>query len=155
MLKLLACVIILLCGVGTGVYLLRRLSSRFQILESFYTTLHRASVRISYTSCDLCEAFSDNFAGFTFGYTDPFDNQWNELIARYRFVLKEEDMKILSDFIKDMGATDSDGQQKIIEMYSGMLEEQMRKARDEINEKSKLYRVLPLSVAIILSLLII
>ena len=155
MIKLILCILIVFSGAVTGVYYSRRLFRRRDTLASFLSLFHKASIMMIYEAPDLCKLFHDNAFEFEFHYDEPFDVQWMELIGRYRPVLKEKDLEVLSDFIKNMGSTDMESQQRHLGMYSHLLEEQLKEAGEEVIGKGRLYQVLPLSAGIVISLLLI
>ena len=156
MIKLILCILIVFSGAVTGVYYSRRLFRRRDTLASFLSLFHKASIMMKYEAADLCKLFHDNAFEFEFHYDEPFDVQWMKLIGRYRPVLKEKDLEVLSDFIKNMGSTDMESDRDISgSTYSHLLEEQLKEAGEEVIGKGRLYQVLPLSAGIVISLLLI
>lgn len=155
MIKLILCMMIVFSGALIGAYYSRKLIRRKDTLASFLSLFQRASIMIAYENSDLCKLFSDNFAGYDFLYDKSFDIQWLEFIDRFHYVLKAKDREILSDFIRNMGVSDVESQQRHLAMYSRLLEEQLDDAGEEVIGKSRLYQVLPLSAGIVVSLLLI
>lgn len=155
MLRLILCLLIVLSGVMIGLYCSQRLSKRKTTLSEFSSMLGRAKLLISYSADELCRIFSDNFAGYVFKSDEAFDVQWAELISRYRSVLSDDDISVLTGFAEGIGASDAESQIQHIELYIRLLGEQISSAQRDIDEKSKLYRVLPVSAALILSILLI
>ena len=139
----------------SGLHLSRRLVKRRDILQGFDVMFHRALIQIEYNAGDLCEAFSDNYAQFTFKHGVPFDNQWKTFVHSYSGTLNKEDMSLLLDFIRDLGTVDCDSQRRHLIMYSQLLEQQIESAKEDIRTKSKMYRIIPLSAGIIISLMMI
>ena len=155
MLKLILCLVIVISGAMIGLYYSQRLSRRKAVLSDFCSMLNKAKLMISYNAADLCEVFSDNFADFVFTHGEPFGTQWAELVSQYRAVLSDEDVSVLSGFADGIGASDTESQIQHIELYIKLLNERIESAQRDIDEKSKLYRVLPISAALVLSILLI
>lgn len=154
-LKLILCILILFSGTLIGLHLSQRLTRRRDILLGFDGMLHRAAIQIEYNAGDLCEVFSDNFADFTFQHNRPFDEQWAELLDSFSYILTKEDMRMLSEFTKGLGTADSEAQRSHIALYIQFLGEHIASAQEEIQVKSKMYRIIPLSLGMVLSLLLI
>ena len=117
--------------------------------------LKRASILISYSSGDLYEIFSENFSGFGFVRDRPFDIQWTEFIKSISDGLKKEDIILLENIIDGLGSTDKASQQRYLDMNTALIEEQIAQAQSDIDTKSKLYRIMPLSIGLFISILII
>ena len=153
--KLFLCIIILFCGAAAGLHLSRRLIRRRDVLSGFEVMFHRALIQIEYNAGDLCEAFSDNFAQISFRHDLPFDEQWKSFVNSFSGVLTKEDISLLLDFLRDLGTADSESQRRHIAMYSKLIQEQINSAKEDIQIKSKMYRIVPLSAGIMISLLLI
>ena len=154
-LKLILSILILFSGALIGLHLSQRLTRRKDVLLGFDSMLHRAAIQIEYNAGDLCEVFSDNFADFTFQHSKPFDEQWTEFLDGFSYVLTKEDMHMLSEFTKGLGTADSEAQRSHIALYIQLLGEHIASAREEIQVKSKMYRIIPLSLGMVLALLLI
>lgn len=154
-LKLFSCIVILFCGAIVGVHLSHRLVKRRDILAEFDMMLHRTLIQIEYNAGDLYEAFSDNFAGYSFDRNAPFDEQWRDLVKSCSAVLTKEDRFLLTGFSDGFGTADSESQRRHIIMCRQLLREQIDSAKEDIRTKSKMYRIVPLSAGIVISLLLI
>ena len=117
--------------------------------------LEEAAVRMTYTSDSLAQLFADNFAGYFFLPDQPFDRQFHEMTLRFKDFLKDEDIRLLDDFAKDLGTGDIASEQKHIRMYIELLDERCEDARAEALQKGKLYRILPLSAGIASAVLLV
>lgn len=155
MLKLILGLFIVFSSALIGLHFSQRLTERKRILQEFSALLKKAEVMISYSAADLCKVFSDNFADYQFIYGEPFDAQWAELVNKYKSLLNDEDISVLTGFAQGIGATDTDNQSLHIGMYISLLDERIGSANRDIEEKSKLYRVLPLSAGLMLAILLI
>ena len=153
--KLILCIVILFCGAVIGIHLSQKLIRRRDILTQFDLLFHTALIRIEYNAGDLCEVFADNFAGFVFEHTIPFDIQWHRFIDGFTYVLTKEDIEMLRSFTKDLGAADVDSQRQHITLFGELLKEHISQAQDDIQKKAKMYRIIPLSVGMVISLMVI
>ena len=155
MIKLMLCIVILFCGAVIGIHLSQRLTRRRDILTQLEVLFHSALIRIEYNAGDLCEVFSDNFADFSFVHTIPFDIQWRRFIDGFSYVLSKEDIKMLRSFTNNLGAADIDSQRQHIALFSELLKKHINEAQDDIQKKAKMYRIIPLSVGMVISLMVI
>ena len=155
MLKMFLCILILFCSAVIGLHLSQRLKRRLDSLLGFEQLFHRAAIRIEYNAGDLCEVFSDNFVRFDFRHDIPFVVQWERFVRHFSGVLSKDDLKLLSDFSAGLGAADIASQQKHISLYTKLLQEHIEQARREIDTKSKMLRIVPLSLGMAVSLLMI
>ncbi|WP_405343856.1 stage III sporulation protein AB [Ruminococcus sp.] len=155
MIKLILCIVILFCGAVIGIHLSQKLIRRRDILTQFDLLFHTALIRMEYNAGDLCEVFADNFAGFVFEHTIPFDIQWHRFIDGFTYVLSKEDIEMLRSFTKDLGAADVDSQRQHITLFGELLKEHISQAQDDIQKKAKMYRIIPLSVGMVISLMVI
>lgn len=154
-LKLILCILILFSGALIGLHLSQRLTRRRDILLGIDGMLHRAVIQIEYNAGDLCEVFSDNFAGYTFHHSLPFDVQWVQFTDSFAYILTKEDIRMLREFTKGLGTADCEAQRSHIALYIQLLQEHIASAQEEIQEKSKMYRIIPISLGMVLSLLLV
>ena len=155
MLKLILGLVIVFCGALIGLYYCGKLRRRVELLSEFETLFQRASIRIAYNAGNLCEVFSENFDGFVFRYSRPFKEQWEDWIQGFRQLLSQEEYATLKAFSDGLGASDTDSQQRHIELYGKLLREHIQAAQEDYQKKGKLYRVLPISLSLVLAILII
>lgn len=152
--KLLLCMMIVAASLAIGLYLNSRLTERTKILSSYITMLEEAAVRMSYTSDHLAALFADNFAGFVFDEHQPFAEQFCHMTRRYKDVLTEEDIRVLDDFTRDLGVSDTASQLKHIRLSVTLLTQHLESAREEVRKKSKVRLILPLSVGLAAAILL-
>lgn len=155
MIKLFLCILILFCGAVIGLHFSQRLTRRKDILTEFDVLFHRAMIGIEYNAGDLCEVFSDNFAEFEFEHTIPFQVQWTRFIDSFSYALSKDDTRMLLSFTNELGAADCESQKQHISLYSELLREHIAKAQEDIRTKAKMYRIIPLSVGMVISLMVI
>ena len=154
-LKLLLCILIIFCGAVIGLHFSQRLIRRRDVLQGFDKLFHRAMIQIAYNAGNLCEVFSENFADHPFSHSVPFDVQWLRFIDSFRLILSKDDLDVLSDFTKGLGAADCASQQRHITLYVRLLQEHIESAQEDIRTKSKMYRLVPLSAGIVIALMMI
>lgn len=155
MLKMLSCVLIISCSTIVGFSYSTKLYERKKILENFVLLLKNYSTRIRYNSQCLSVVFSDNFMNYSFCDDKPFCDQWIKMLEQYFKILSVDDIRILTDFSKSVGTADEQSEQKNIEMYTKLLQANIEKAKDDIAQKSKLYRTLGLSLGLVIAILLI
>ncbi len=124
------------------------------MLGDYIILLDRAAERLSYTGESLAAVFAENFAGFRFDPSRPFDDQWERMADTYRDVLKKEDREVLAGFAHDAGRGDPEAELRHIRLYQSLLKERLDDARDACTKKSALYRILPFSVGLAVTIII-
>lgn len=149
------CILILFSSAVIGISLSQRPVRRRDTLLDFEKLLHRAAVKIEYNAGDLCEVFSDNFADYSFRHSMPFSVQWTELIQSFSHVLTKADVRMLQEFAEGLGTADCEAQQNHIALYLKLLQEHVGSAQEDIRVKSRMYRVVPVSVGVVIALLLI
>ena len=154
MVKMLLCILLIFCGCVIGVHLSQKLLRRREILSGFDGMFHRASIRIAYNAGDLYEVFADNFAGQEFSHALPFSVQWERFVKGFSYLLSKEDVAMLLEFTKELGTADCESQLRHIQMYSRLIQDQIADAQEAIRTKSKMVRIIPAAIGMILSLLL-
>lgn len=153
--KLVLCTGIVISGALIGLHYSVKLTSRLDILQEFSVLFNMAAAKIEYSSGDLCEVFSDNFAGYEFIRGAAFYEQWECFVDSFKDNLSEHDSAVLKEFGSKLGLGDTDNQINHIRLYSKLTEECIAQAREDISSKAKLYRTIPVSVGVVISILII
>ena len=69
--------------------------------------------------------------------------------------ITNEDIILLKNFADGIGAGDTDSLKKHFELYLTLLDEQISRSQSDIDTKSKMYRIIPVSAGLIISILII
>jgi len=121
----------------------------------FEKLFHRAALNIEYNAGDLYEVFSENFAGCSFQRALPFDQQWISFVNCFSPVLSKADIRMLCEFAVGLGTADCEAQKNHIALYVKLLQEHILSAQEDIRKKSKMYRVIPISIGVIIALLLI
>lgn len=155
MIRLILCLGIVICSAVAGAHFAQRLVSRRDTLRQLADMLRRAGTLMSYNSGDLYEIFSDNFAGFDFPRDKPFDESWKSFVKAVSDTLSKDDIILIEKFTDGIGVTDNESQQQHIALYVSLLEEQTARAQADIDAKAKLYRTLPVSLGLLISIMII
>ena len=154
MLRLILGLVITAASIVVGYYLSSRLTRRKTILGEYIRLLDEAAGRMSYTMASLAEVFSDNFAGFRFEPSLDFSPQWERMTARYRDALNDGDRRVLSEFAQGLGCADIPSELRHIALYQGLLRERLDDARAACERKGSLYRVLPFSIGLTVTILL-
>lgn len=163
--KLIGCVLIVSACFLTGYTMSRNLFVRRDFLKSFIVFLSALSTNMRYNSSDIFTLVSlsvreEEMSFFKFDNTlhnQPFETAWSERIRLLpkSLSLKKSDKELLSEFGRELGKTDIDGQLKHIELYKTVFEKQLYSAEEEISKKSKLYKTMGLFAGISIALMII
>lgn len=146
---------IVTCSTLIGFTYSQKLYKRKSVLEKFIVELKNCSTKLTYTSAQLSELFSNNFMNYSFDEDSPFIEQWHNMLQDFSAVLTSDDVEVLKSFAKNLGTTDSDGELKNIELYTHMLQNNIADASIQIDKKSKLYKTLGLSIGVAIAIFII
>ena len=152
--KLFLSILILFSCAVIGICLAQKLVRRRDTLLDFDKLLHRAAVKIEYNAGELSEVFADNFAQYPFRRSAPFNIQWLGFVDSFSHVLTKSDIRMLHEFTEGLGVADSEAQRQHIALYVSLLQEHISSAREDIRNKSKMYRVIPISVGVIIALML-
>lgn len=155
MLKPILCIMIVGASLAVGIYCSSRLTQRVDILTQLIVMLEEAAAKMRYTSEPLAKLFQDNFAEYPFADQQPFNEQFTRMIHSFRDVLKAEDIRLMEDFCRELGTSDTESTLRHIRLYITLLTEQRETARREVIGKGKLYRLLPLSAGIAAAIVLI
>ena len=144
--------------VGTSIFigyvLSSRLKKRSEILSSYILLLEGASARISCNGESLSDAFSDNFAGCRFDSSIPFATQWEQMADRYQSILSHDDRRLLTDFAEESGHSDVTSVLRHLALYRDLLQSRREEADRDYEKKGALYRILPFSVGLVITILL-
>lgn len=155
MFKLILSIVLVFCSGFIGQSFSSRLVLRKNTIEDFIIILETALSKIEYTSSSLFEIFEDNSINYKFNEQKAFLPQWNEMLVKYKYILKNEDIRLLKEFGTMLGTSDVSSQINHIKLYTKLLEEQRAIAQMDIDKKSKMYRVFGFSIGLTLSLMLI
>ena len=154
MVRLIPALVIMAASILIGCGLSLRLSRRSAVLSDYIALLDTAADRMSYTGESLAAVFSDNFAGFRFDPSKPFSGQWERMTEQFCDVLKGEDREVLCRFAREAGCGDLQAELNHIRLYQTLLKERLDDAREACVKKSALYRILPFSIGLAVTIMI-
>lgn len=155
MLKMLLCLMIVVCSTLIGFTYSQKLHKRKAVLEKFVLELKNCHTQLQYTSAQLPILFKNNFMNYTFCDDKPFSDQWNNMLDNFRHILNANDIEVLMSFATNLGTTDTDGELKNIELHTQMLKNNIVDASSDIERKSKLYKTFGLSLGVTIVIFII
>ena len=153
MLRLIAGFTITAASILVGCCLSSRLTRRREVLADYIALLDQAANRLSCTGMSLAAVFSDNFAGFDFDPSLAFAPQWERMAEQYREVLRDDDRRVLREFAKDLGSGDRESELNRIRLYQSMLKERLADAKTACEKKGSLYRILPFSIGLAITII--
>lgn len=154
MLRLALGLLIVAASILIGYSLSSRLSRRRTILSNYLALLDEAANRMNYTGESLAAVFAENFAGYAFDPARAFYPQWESMTERYRGVLKAEDLRVLLSFARELGQGDIPAELNRFRLYQGLLHERLDDARSACEKKGALYRILPFSIGLVITILL-
>lgn len=154
-LKLLLCLLIVLCSTLVGFSYSSKLYNRKKILESFELEFKNIKTVIRYSSKELYKIFENSFIDYQFNDEEPFSVQWEEMLESYSKTLTYSDIEILSNFGRTLGTSDLAGELNNIDMYLALLYSQISQAKQNIDTKSSVYKTLGLTLGLAVAIILI
>lgn len=155
MFKLLLCIVFIMSSTVVGFAYSNKLYKRKSTLEDFVVALTNCSTQMRYTSHSLSKIFADSFIEYSFCDNKPFAPQWTDMLKDYSNILTRDDISLLSNFSHTLGTCDTLGELSNIDMYIELIRKNISDAQNDIEQKSKLYKTLGLSLGLVVSILII
>ncbi len=149
LMKILGAVLLCVTGTAIGINALSHLKKRADALDWYYKAIALIGSRIGGTAAELYDIMGTIFDSNKYlSLSRPFKVEFN------KDGLNLEDTRTLAEFFGELGSGGIDSEVKRCEMYSNILYNRYKSAREEYIQKSKLYKMLGLfgglSVAIII-----
>ncbi|HHV32107.1 MAG TPA: stage III sporulation protein AB [Clostridiales bacterium] len=152
MLKLIGALMLIAAGTLAGIMESRRLAVRVDQLEAFLRFLSRAQTEIRFAALPVEQIVQRHGGELQFlkrcasGCSGgmPFTVAWQDSVnaaAKEKSFLPG-DIDLLRSFGEGFGASDVEGQISHCELYTELIGERLKNARDEKEKKSKLYLTL-------------
>ena len=161
-LKIVGCIFVVTSSTFLGFLLAQKLKNRCNFLVALLDFLCNLKTNIRFSGDDIFSVIENSVGGIL---TDIFISNnnysileyWSECIEKIpaSYGLTQEDYNILKDFCVNLGSTDIEGQTSHIELYNGLLNTQLEKAKVEYTAKSKLYKLLGFFVGSAVAIMII
>lgn len=140
-----------------------RLHNRKEVLLSLVESFEKMKNLISFSGYDIDRVILLSFSGvpgFDFDSSESsaksLSERWEESVKSFirEAKLRTCDEEVLLRFGERLGVTDTEGQLNNCELYIGLLKELHISAKEEVENKSKLLRVMGFSSGALIALLI-
>lgn len=161
MLKYIGIILIVLCCFFAGYYFSLRLKLRRDFLVSFQDFLSTLETNIRYNSGEiipLVKSCSPDFISKIFARDNcsTFSSYWTDCIENIpkSYALKKDDYNLLYEFGRMLGTTDIEGQINHINLYKELIKSNLDNSDLELNQKSKLSKLLGLFAGLAVALLL-
>ncbi len=147
-LKIIGALLLAAAGLGFGCARARRLAERQEFLGRVLTFISCLSTELRYRNDDifsLVNSCGELFRVSQSGST-PFYSSWLDCIGklRRRWSLTPRDAELLDELGSRLGTTDPEGQLTHLAHYNALFERQLAEAREQAEQKTKLYKTLGL-----------
>lgn len=130
----------------------RRLTLRVEQLEAFLRFLSLAQTEIRFTALPVEQIVERHGGELMFlqkcanecSLGKPFTVSWEESVNSQSKTggFLPSDLELLKSFGSELGASDVEGQLSHCSLYSELIRESLKNAREEKNRKSRLYQIL-------------
>lgn len=162
MIKYTGIMLIIIFFFSTGLYFSVRLKNRYEFLSAFREFLSALETNIRYNGGDIFKLIERSLPNGISEYfkTGSFNNM-NEYFETCiknipkACALKKEDKSLIIEFGRLLGTADIDGELSHIGLYKELIETNIDNSIEELNQKSKLFKLLGLFSGIAAALLII
>lgn len=161
--KIIGCILLVSATTLMGFKKAQRLYKRRDFINDFLVFLDTLATNIRYSTDELSIILSkseDRFGKAIYGAYEKYDgtflkmeNDGSGYFRRLR--LKHEDKQLLCSFGEKLGITDVEGQLKHIELYKGLANAHLDDSKNEIKQKSRLYKTMGFFVGTAAALVII
>ncbi len=165
MIKILGLVLLMLSSFLFGQLLASTLYKRKAFLQDFVSFLTTLQIRIRYSNCELKNLISQsmtqpmlkNNKDFIVNDGNQFNISWENSVEKIPKIygLTKEDKKLLYEFGKGLGTTDVEGQIEHISLYITLFTNAFKNADENINKRSKLYRMSGLIIGAVTAIMMI
>lgn len=162
--KIIGCILLVSATTLMGFKKAQRLYKRRDFINDFLVFLDTLATNIRYSTDELSIILSkseDRFGKAIYGayekYDGTFFKKWKNAVADISdgYALKHEDKQLLCSFGEKLGITDVEGQLKHIELYKGLANALLDDSKNEIKQKSRLYKTMGFFVGTAAALVII
>ena len=155
MLRAIGALLIMAAGTLSGVYYSSILKQRCDVLQDFTDFLENLKIHLRYSNSDIFTLLkSARTSKYSKKLVDcllsnksdnhGFFSVWCGAVKdAYKCLgLKPRDLREITEFGKDLGTTDTNGELAHIDLYIGIIRERLNNAQKELSEKSRLYKTL-------------
>ena len=163
MLKVLLCVVVVICATMVGNWFSIKISQRTKDLFTVVEILVKLKNYIAFDKSEIHRVVKESFAS-AYGFDDfgevcddlSFREWWNKSVEKLTFTtaLNKEDLSLLLRFGEKLGVTDVDGQISNCDLYIKLFSERLENAKESENKNVRLYRVLGFSAGCTVSLVL-
>ncbi len=150
--KLIGAVMLIIATFSAGYYKSKSLYRRRDFINAFIVYLNSLATAIRYQGEDIfeiagksaCSQELNVFSDINNAEELSFEDWWSKCVLTIpkAYSLDKTDISLLTDFGRQLGKTDIDGQLKHIELYKVLFKKQLADAQDAISRKSKLYKTM-------------
>ena len=149
LMKILGAVFLCITGTATGINALSRLKKRADALDWYYKAAAQIGSRIRGTAAELYDIISTLYGKNEYlSVSRPFKVNFKGDF------LSAEDRQIISEFFSSLGSENIEAEVRRCEMYSNILRERYKSAKNEYTQKSKLYKMLGLFSGLAVAIII-
>ena len=155
MIKLIGAIFLITAGAMTGIYRSCALTQRVRLLEEYITLINEIETQIRYSAQPLYQMLENmkkknSIGGFLHNLLshaqdeDDFSQAWERAVdaIENNTGITKQDRVIIKEFGAGLGKTDIDGQIAHCNLCMASARNNLKKAREEKETKSKLYRSL-------------
>lgn len=163
MLRIVLCLILLLCATFLGYWFSLRLLRRSDNLFTLIECIDKMKNFISFGRYEIARVVSlsfenvEDFKAFTENDDDEeFFEWWRSCVATLNFstALNKEDRELLLRFGENLGVTDVEGQISNCELYITLFKKCFDNAKEIENKNVRLYRILGFSLGSLIALIV-
>lgn len=151
-LKLCGALLLTATGLGAGRLYVRRLRLRRDFLTELLLFLTNLATAVRYRNEDIFSLIQTSGDLFQLQEepTASFCEVWHGAVVQLssRWRINARDVELLEAFGTRLGTTDTQGQLTHIELYQSLFQKQLTQAKEELEQKAKLYQTLGLFAGI-------
>ncbi len=159
---------IIIAGATAGFLQSDKLDKRVKFIENYISFINDINTKIRYSmqpieyiikDCGKCENLLSfvNSISAKLEKKIPFRKAWEDsiIVLKNENILKAKDLSLVKEFGTKLGSSDVKGQTAHCQLSINMAKEELKLAREEKEKKSKLYKMLGLSLGLCVALLMV
>lgn len=158
-------VVLIICMTLLGNSFAQKLVNRKNTLQVILESIEKMKIHISFSTMEIDQVISESFKGvkgfeyFSFIPAEDFClyDWWESCVNSLgsELGLSKEDKALLCKFSDGIGISDVSGQMSHLKLYEELFAERLKAAKETVNNKTRLYRILGFSLGCAVTLMVV
>lgn len=163
MLKFAGAVLLVICGGFTGISMSNKVLSRERCLRAVNSMFDECAVMLNFNACTITELFEhlrqcselDELKFLRISESDNCQKEAEMILSSQPYPFTDDEKMCLSTFFRELGSTDIDGQNALIERSRHYFKRRLEQQEAESLKKCKLYKTMGIMTGIFIAVVLI